>query len=154
MKPLHISLNTALSACKPNTFISTFTHSYQVFLPRPAHPLTYCSRNIPISFQNISHISTPVLTDHTFAHLTFTCTSHSHAPHIHMHLTFTCTSHSHAPHINMHLTLTCTTHSHAPHIHLTFIHEMLFIKPCSDHCYGLCQCLKKLLENLSLYYIK
>ena len=37
MKPLHISLNTAHSGCKPSTFISSFTHSYQVFLPLPAH---------------------------------------------------------------------------------------------------------------------
>ena len=31
MKPLHISLNTAHSACKPSSFISSFTHSYQVY---------------------------------------------------------------------------------------------------------------------------
>ena len=37
MKPLHISLNTAHSGCKPRTFISSFTHSYQVFLPLPCH---------------------------------------------------------------------------------------------------------------------
>ena len=37
MKPLHISLNTAHSRCKPSTFISSFTHSYQVFLPLPTH---------------------------------------------------------------------------------------------------------------------
>ena len=37
MKPLHISLNTAHSACKPSAFISLFTHSYQVFLPLHAH---------------------------------------------------------------------------------------------------------------------
>ena len=37
MKPLHISLNTAHSGCKPSTFISSFTHSYQVFLPLPTH---------------------------------------------------------------------------------------------------------------------
>ena len=37
MKPLHISLNTAHSGCKPSAFISSFTHSYQVFLPLPAH---------------------------------------------------------------------------------------------------------------------
>ena len=37
MKPLHISLNTAHSGCKPNVFISSFTHSYQVFLPLPTH---------------------------------------------------------------------------------------------------------------------
>ena len=33
MKLLHISLNTAHSGCKPSAFISSFTHSYQVFLP-------------------------------------------------------------------------------------------------------------------------
>ena len=37
MKPLHISLNIAHSGCKPSAFISSFTHSYQVFLPLPAH---------------------------------------------------------------------------------------------------------------------
>ena len=31
MKPLHISLNTAHSGCKPSAFISSFKHSYQVF---------------------------------------------------------------------------------------------------------------------------
>ena len=36
MRPLHISLNTAHSLCKPSFFISSFTHSYQVFLPLPA----------------------------------------------------------------------------------------------------------------------
>ena len=37
MKPLYISLNTAHLGCKPSTFISFFTHSYQVFLPLPIH---------------------------------------------------------------------------------------------------------------------
>ena len=37
MRPLHISLNTAHSWCKPNSSISSFTHSLQVFLPLPAH---------------------------------------------------------------------------------------------------------------------
>ena len=37
MKPLHISLNTNHSGCKPSTSISSFTHSYQVFLPLPTH---------------------------------------------------------------------------------------------------------------------
>ena len=37
MKSLHIFLNTAHSASKPSTFISSFTHSYQVSHPLPAH---------------------------------------------------------------------------------------------------------------------
>ena len=37
MRPLHISMNTTHSACKPSSFISSFTHSCQVFLPLPAH---------------------------------------------------------------------------------------------------------------------
>ena len=37
MKPLHISLNTAYSGCKPSAFISSFTHLYQASLPLPAH---------------------------------------------------------------------------------------------------------------------
>ena len=37
MRPLRISLNTAHSACKPSSFISSFTHSYQVFLPLYPH---------------------------------------------------------------------------------------------------------------------
>ena len=37
MKPHHISLNIVHSGCKPSTFISSFTHSYLVFLPLPAH---------------------------------------------------------------------------------------------------------------------
>ena len=37
MKLLHISLRTAPSWCEPSTFISSSTHSYQVFFPLPAH---------------------------------------------------------------------------------------------------------------------
>ena len=37
MKPLQISLKTAHSWCKPSTFISSSTHSYQVFLFLPLH---------------------------------------------------------------------------------------------------------------------
>ena len=56
MKPLHISLNTAHSGCKPSTFISSFTHSYQAFLLLPAHltpppPHFYRStHNYPLTF--------------------------------------------------------------------------------------------------------
>ena len=35
MKPLHISLNTAHSGCKPSAFISSFIHSYKVFFLYP-----------------------------------------------------------------------------------------------------------------------
>ena len=37
MRPLHISLNTAHSGCKPNSSVSSFTHSLQVFLPLPIY---------------------------------------------------------------------------------------------------------------------
>ena len=37
MKSLHISLNTAHSACKPSTSMSSFTHSLQIFLFLPLH---------------------------------------------------------------------------------------------------------------------
>ena len=37
LKSLHISLNTAYSGCKPNTFMSSSTHSFQVFLFLPLH---------------------------------------------------------------------------------------------------------------------
>ena len=37
MRSLHISLNTTHSGCKPSSSISSFTHSFQVFLPLPAH---------------------------------------------------------------------------------------------------------------------
>ena len=43
---LYISLNTAYSDSKPSTFISSFTHSYQVFLPLPtSHP---CHHHISV----------------------------------------------------------------------------------------------------------
>ena len=35
--PPHTSLNTAHSECKPNTFMSSSTHSFQVFLFLPLH---------------------------------------------------------------------------------------------------------------------
>ena len=35
MKPLHISLNTAHSGCKPSSSVSFFTHSLQVSCPCP-----------------------------------------------------------------------------------------------------------------------
>ena len=37
MRPLHISLNTTHSECRPSSSISSFTHSLQVFLPLLAH---------------------------------------------------------------------------------------------------------------------
>ena len=37
MRPLHTSLNTIHSECKPSSSISSFTHSLQVFLPLPTH---------------------------------------------------------------------------------------------------------------------
>ena len=37
MRLLHISLNTTNSECKPSSSISSFTHSFQVILPLPAH---------------------------------------------------------------------------------------------------------------------
>ena len=37
MRPIHISLNTAHSGCKPSSFLSSFTRSIWVFLPLPAH---------------------------------------------------------------------------------------------------------------------
>ena len=39
MRPLHTSLNTAHSRCKPSSSASSFTHSLHVFLPLPT-PLT------------------------------------------------------------------------------------------------------------------
>ena len=39
MRPLHISLNTAHSACKPSSSISSFTHSYRLSpSTRTSHP--------------------------------------------------------------------------------------------------------------------
>ena len=37
MRPLHISLNTAHSGCKPCLTVSSFTHSLHVFLPLSTH---------------------------------------------------------------------------------------------------------------------
>ena len=37
MKPLHISQNTAHSVCKLSSFMSSFTHPLQVFLPLLTH---------------------------------------------------------------------------------------------------------------------
>ena len=37
MRPLHISLNTTHTGCKPSSSISSFTHSLLVFLPQLAH---------------------------------------------------------------------------------------------------------------------
>ena len=60
MKPLHISLNTAHSGCKPSAFISSFTHSYQVFLPLPEHlaTTTFLQADTQSSHSYIPHAQT------------------------------------------------------------------------------------------------
>ena len=62
LKSLHISLNTAHLGCKPSTFMSSFTHSLQVFLFLPLHlppPHFYISTpNRPHSYY------TPDVSDH------------------------------------------------------------------------------------------
>ena len=63
MKPLHISLNTAHSGCKPSASISSFTHSYQVFLPLPAH-LTPATT----TFLQADTQSSPLYTNYTNPH--------------------------------------------------------------------------------------
>ena len=47
MRPLHISLNTAHSGCKPSTSMYSSTHSLQVFLPLP----------LPLLFKWYSYVS-------------------------------------------------------------------------------------------------
>ena len=70
MKPLHISVTTAHSGRKPSAFISSFTHSYQVFLSLPAHltPTTTTflqadTQSSPLSSSTCpNHLNLPCLT--------------------------------------------------------------------------------------------
>ena len=50
IRSLHISLNTAHSGCKPSDFISSSTHSYQIFLFLPLH-LAPASTELVINFK-------------------------------------------------------------------------------------------------------
>ena len=101
-KPLHISLNTAHSGCKPSTFISSFTHSYQVFLPLPAH-LTPATT----TFLQADTQSSPFLRS--------TCPNHLNLPYLTTSSTL-CTSR-----ILYKSTQRFLSFSDTPHIHLTII---------------------------------
>ena len=70
MKPLHISLNTAHSGCKPSSSMSSFTHSLHVFLPLPLlfSPTTS-------TFLQADTQSSPLLR--------FTCPNHLNLPCLH-----------------------------------------------------------------------
>ena len=59
MKPLHISLNTAHSACKPSSFISSFTHSYQVL--KSSSPYLHISPPPPPHFYRPTPNHPPLL---------------------------------------------------------------------------------------------
>ena len=106
MKPLHISLNTAHSGCKPSAFISSFTHSYQVFLPLPAH-LTPATTTF---LQADTQLSSLVLS---------TCPNHLNLPRLTTSSTL-CT-----PKRLYKSTLRLLSVSNTPHIHLTIIRSVL-----------------------------
>ena len=106
MKPVHISLNTAHSGCKPSAFISSFTHSYQVFLPLPAH-LTPATT----TFLQADTQSSPLL--HS------TCPNHLNLARLTTSSTL-CT-----PKRLYKSTLRFLSFSDTPHIHLTIIRSVL-----------------------------
>ena len=139
MKPLHISLNTAHSACKPSTLISSFTHSYQVFLPLPAHltpaTTTFLQADIqssPLTF----HMPKPPQSTppHHLIHALYTQKT------VQIHTAF----------------LILQRHSAHPSHHHPF-HPLQTMQICFLHCPGfspICQCtLDTSLVYLSLYAV-
>ena len=72
MKPLHISLNTAHSGCKPSTSMSSFTHSLQVLLPLPLlfspTTSTFLQANTQSSFISILTFQMPKPSQSTMPH--------------------------------------------------------------------------------------
>ena len=62
MRPLHISLNTAHSGCKPSSSISSFTHSLPVLLPLPAHltpaTTTFLQADTQCLYSHVPHAQT------------------------------------------------------------------------------------------------
>ena len=93
MKSIHTSLNTAHPGCNPSNFMSSFTHSPQVFLPLPTAPthLTPATTtflqadnqsSLPLRSKCPNHLNLPRLTtsatlrtpnpeDHTNPHCAF-----------------------------------------------------------------------------------
>ena len=75
MRPLHTSLNTAHSGCKPSLSVSSFTHSLHVFLSLPTHLSPATTTFLQVDTQSSpflrstcpNHLNLPCLT--TFATL-------------------------------------------------------------------------------------
>ena len=107
MKPLHISLNTPHSACKPSSFISSFVlHTFKPSLPLPAHftPAT-------TTFLQADTQSSPLLRS--------TCPNHLNLPRLTTSATL-CT-----PRRLYKSTLRFLSFSDTLHIHLTIICSVL-----------------------------
>ena len=150
MKPLHISLNTTHSDCKPCAIISFFTHSQQVFLSLLAIIIIIFIIIILLSHPCHHHISTgrhPIISTLTF-HISKP--PQSTMPH---HL-----SHALNPKKLYKSTLHFLSFSDTPHIHLTIIRSVLSrLQICFLHRPGfspICQyTLDTSLVYLSLYAV-
>ena len=105
MKPLHISLNTAHSECKPSSTISSFANSLQDFLPLPAH-LTPATTFLQADTQ-----SSPLLRS--------TCPNHLNLPRLTTSATLC------IPRRLYKSTLCFLSFSDTPHIHLTIFCSVL-----------------------------
>ena len=106
MKSLLISLNTTYSGCKPCTFMSSFTHSLQVFLFLPFHLTPATSTFLQADTQSSTLLCAPD------AQTTSICHVSPHPPH------------SIYP-IDYKFTLHFLSFSDTPHIHLTIFHSVL-----------------------------
>ena len=106
MKSLYTSLNTTHSGCKPSTFISSSTHSFQVFLFLPLHlaPATF-------TFLQADTQSSTLLRSR--------CPNHLNLPRLTTSTTF-CT-----PRRLYKSTLRFLSFNDTTHIHLTIIHSAL-----------------------------
>ena len=106
MKSLHTSLNTAHSGCKPSTFMSSSTHSFQVFLFLPLHLAPATSTFLQADIQSSTLIHSR-------------CPNHLNLPRLTTSATL-CT-----PRRLYKSTLRFLSFSDTPHIHLTIIRSVL-----------------------------
>ena len=102
MMPLHISLITAHSGCKPSSSVSSFKHSLQVFLPLPTHLTPATSTFLQADTQSSTLLS-------------FRCPNHHNLPNL------TTSGTLWIPKRLYTFTLHYLSFNEIPHIHLTII---------------------------------
>ena len=114
MRPLHISLNTAQTGCKPSSSVSSFTHSLQSSCPYSPPP-NYLHSYVTSTFLQANTQSSPLLRSTVPNHLNLPWNSFPH------HLSLALNTQKTIQDLTSHI----LSFRDTPHIHLTIIRSAL-----------------------------